>query len=349
MLKSVNFALAVVLACFVAVVASQPGATQVSDAQRAILTEIASEWPALATWHTKPWTSENIDKACIGGLSFVDKCNGTGWILEASFVPIQLEPWGIVPVPRALSKMQGLETLRLGGFFNGSLDVELGNLTSLKTLGIYDSVFTTPFPLSWSGMHNLVEFVWQFALNQEAQPFPEFLRDKEALSILLFFQVNITGPIPDFVGSLPSLSTFSMITIPLLTGPIPETFANHSKLQSLHLNYLPSFNQGSSSSLPSDWSRANRLHSISILETPITGSLPTKMHTFFLQFSAVNTLLSGTIPQTLIDSSGLTSLNLEQSPIIGAIPAPTNRALSKLEYLRVRDTNVDELNEDILR
>lgn len=122
--KIIVFALAAVLACFVASVASQ---SAVAAAQKVVLEQIASEWPALQTWPTKPWNSANIEQACSGGVNFVSTCNATGWITTASFIPTS----GVssrVPIPASVANMSALETLTLGSFFGASLDdIKLGN------------------------------------------------------------------------------------------------------------------------------------------------------------------------------------------------------------------------------
>lgn len=58
-----------------------------------------------------------------------------------------------VPIPNALSDMSGLETLVLGGSFNGAITSNFGKLKALKKLNIGSATFSSAFPhlgLAWT-------------------------------------------------------------------------------------------------------------------------------------------------------------------------------------------------------
>lgn len=347
MSKALFFALAVVLACFVASAAAQ-SSTTVSAGQIVVLQQIVAEWPWLATGATKPWTEERLDQACIGGLRYIRSCNDSGWIQIAEFLPDVVPP-KLVPIPPSIASMTALVTLKIGAFFNGTLDLDLGQLSALKQLWIEDAVFSTPFPSSWSGLVSLEEFTWQNVPTQEAQPFPAFLEGMAALKTLHLFVVNISGTIPNFVGELPALSNFQMRDVPKLVGPIPSSITTASKLQILTLTQLPSFDKGVSNSMPFDWSDAPTLTSIAFTQVPIAGSLPTSLPPNLLQFWMTGTRLSGAIPSVLVNHPKLSSLIIAECDISGTIPAPTDLENSKLNSLQVRYTKVTSVDEKVFR
>lgn len=340
--KRLIFALAAVLACIVASVASQ----KTSEEQKAVLKAIAQEWPALKSLAIKPWTTTNIEKACNGSLSYVTSCNDAGWVKGLSFVSIGI-PSVRVPIPLSLANMTGLETLTIGAFFGGALDVDFGKLESLRTLIIDKAIFTSPFPTSWaSGMRNLEIFEWKNAVSQHQQPFPTFLQGKKALKRIFLYRVNVSGPIPSFIGHLPSLSILNLNSIDKITGPIPESLVNSSSLTSLHFFDLPSMK---SSSMPSDWSKASSLSDISLRRLPISGSLPSKLPPLLDRLAIGSTLLDGTIPQAIVDHPLLRTLIISNTHISGTIPAPTDLENTNLYDFRVDHSEVTAVHADALR
>lgn len=211
------------------------------------------------------------------------------------------------------------------------------------------ALFTTPFPSSWSGMTNLTDFTWSGASSQAPQPFPSFLQGMQALKKIEISNVNMNGSVPSFVGSLPSLTSLILSGITNIVGPIPDSIANSSTLQTLQLVTLSSFDQGSSSSMPSDWSQANALSDMVFQYVPITGSLPPIPPPKLVTFTASRTRLSGTIPQAFIDVLTLQSFSIDVSEVNGTIPAPSDLENSYLETYLIRSSLVTSIDDNILR
>lgn len=343
--NSFVFVLSLVLACFVASAVSQSSIT-VAEAQRQVLIDIAAEWPYLTTLQTNPWTSNNIDNVCNGALSFASACNATGWVTELNFDTTMTQT--PVSIPLSLSKMSALETLTIGAFFGGSLDVDLGQLKSLKKLVIQDALFSERFPDSWSGMTALDHFEWSNALAQDSQPFPAFLAQMTNLTIIRLFSVNVTGLVPPFVAELASLRTLYMFGIPRLYGPLPEALTQSKTLRNLQLIGIRAFNELSEVTIPSDWSKATELRSLQFSSTPISGSLPSKLPSKFSQIVIYDTRINGTIPSTLINHPSLTTLSIDITPISGTIPAPSDLENSSLNFYKVTGSQATAIDANIL-
>lgn len=346
--KYLVFALAVLLGCLVASALSDGSPISVSEGQAEVLRQIASEWPWLKTLDTLPWTEDNINDACNGSLSFVGACNDEGWNTAMDFTNSSY-PAVRVRIPTSLANMTFLETLKLGAYFNGLLEVDLGRLKALRKLYINGAVFSEPFPSSWSGMDALEYFDWQYASTQDAQPFPSFLQGKASLWHISFVLANVSGPIPSFVGSLPSLQNLLLTGSPSLTGPLPESLTRSSTLKELYLSNIPNFDQGLSYSMPSDWSAATKLSKMSFRDIPITGSLPAKLPPSVEEFIVTRTRLSGTISQTIVDHPTMSTFCVYRADIKGSIPAPRDLENSKLSNFEVIYTEATSISENILR
>lgn len=255
-----------------------------------------------------------------------------------------------VPFPRSIANMTGLELLKMGSFFSGTvIDLNLGNLKALKTLTLEANTISSPFPSSWSGMDSLESFIWVYDRTTNVYAFPSFLEGMTALKKIQIISAQISGTIPSFVASLPSLTSLSLSSIGNLIGPLPDSISNSTSLENIDLSSLPSFDQGTSNSMPSDWSQATALKRMLLYNTPIEGSLPSRMPPNLEHFRAETTRLSGVIPQSLVNTPTLMTLSIVDSPISGHVPAPTDLENSKLTAYRVDSTQVTSVDENVLR
>lgn len=194
-------------------------------------------------------------------------------------------------------------------------------------------------------MDKLVDFQWTSSGSQASQPFPAFLQSKSALKNVFMSEVKISGTIPSSVGSLPSVTSLMLTTISDLQGPIPTSLLSCKSLEILQLKEIPTF----SASMPSDWSQATALSTLTFADVKVSGSLPTKYPPNLASFQVSKTDVDGTIPQELVDIATLESLDIGDSQVSGTIPAPTDLQNSKLLQYSVSNTKVTSMHPNVLK
>lgn len=244
----------------------------------------------------------------------------------------------------SLGKMAALETLTFEGVLNGEPDASLGELRSLKKFVTKGCKFNASFPSSWSNMVNLETFQISDAKTTPSIPFPTFLAGLPALKTVLLANINLLGAIPEYLGLLPSIESIALADIPSLTAPIPESITQSRTLKSFSLSSLSNFQ----APIPSDWSNATSMTYMAFYGIPMTGSVPSRLPPKLSTFSATITFLSGSIPQTFIDSPDLQNVFMTESRLSGTIPSPTNPSASNLVFYFVSRSTVTDMHPDVL-
>ncbi|KAI8929731.1 hypothetical protein BC831DRAFT_259272 [Entophlyctis helioformis] len=106
---------------------------------------------------------------------------------------------GYTSIPDGVfDNLTALETLTIGGnnFAGLTIPSSLGNLSNLKSLGLYNCSFVGEIPASFEKLTNLKE---------------------------LYIQTNnLRGTLPSWISNFQNLGTFYFFNIPLLIGPLPE-------------------------------------------------------------------------------------------------------------------------------
>ncbi|XP_020203150.1 receptor-like kinase TMK3 [Cajanus cajan] len=141
--------------------------------------------------------------------------------------------------------------------------------------------------------------------------FPMALEKSEQLTNLSLVHCNLVGPLPDFLGTLPSLTNLRL-SGNKLSGAIPATFAQ-SSIQVLWLNNQ----EGGGLSGPID----------------VIASM-----TFLRQVWLHGNQFTGTIPQNIGNLTSLQELNLNSNQLVGLIP----------ESLEHMDLEILVLNNNML-
>ena len=170
----------------------------------------------------------------------------------------------------------------------GPIPAELGDLTKLNWLWLYDNALTGPIPAELGGLSKL-EQLW-LSNNQLTGPIPTWLGDLTRLKRLSLSTNQLTGPIPAELGSLSKLQTLG-ISGNRLTGPIPTELGSLTKLEQLWLSH----NQ---------------------LTGPIPSELGDLANLEWLWLS--HNQLSGSIPRELRALTNLESLQLSNNELTGA-------------------------------
>lgn len=152
---------------------------------------------------------------------------------------------------------------------------------------------------------------------------PRFAVDSLAnLTLLTTFNssgFSLPGSIPDWFGQrLNALQVLDLSSCSI-TGPIPLSFGDMSRL-----NYLNLSDNSLSGSIPSSLGQLLSVSVLDLSQNSLTGSIPSS-------FSALGNLssldlslnlLSGSIPIGFGLLSGLQLLNLENNSLTGSVPVP---------------------------
>jgi Leucine-rich repeat (LRR) protein len=109
-------------------------------------------------------------------------------------------------IPSALGNLAHLQTLNLGyNKLSGNIPLALGNLTHLRYLGLYNNQLSGNIPLALGSLANL--------------------------QTLYLYNNKLTGNVPPALGNLVNLYYLYLENNPQLTGALPSTLVNLSKLR----------------------------------------------------------------------------------------------------------------------
>ncbi|XXG65116.1 hypothetical protein AAC387_Pa05g2901 [Persea americana] len=246
------------------------------------------------------------------------------------------DPCGPPPWPHIFcvgSRVSQIQVQNLG--LKGPLPPNFNKLSKLSNLGFQHNNFNGPLP-SFSGLSEL-QFAYLGSNQFDTMPsdffddlpklqvmsldysplnkttgwsVPYSLQNSAQLMNLSLISCNLVGPLPEFLGTMASLTNLKL-SYNNLTGNIPASYAG-SQLQTLWLN-----NQdGDKLSGPID----------------VIASM-TSMRSLWLHGNR----FTGTIPASIVDCTSLTDLRLDDNQLVGPIPA--NLTLLPLENLQV-DNNM---------
>lgn len=155
---------------------------------------------------------------------------------------------------------------------------------------------------------------WPAACNDQGRVTKLFLDNLLGIKQL----VNINSTLPPAIGELEMLETLSIMNLPGLHGPIPDSYGN--------LRHLSLFNimvTNVSGSIPACLSRTN-LSSVSFFKNKLTGPIPRSLQKlpYLSYFNAAYNDLVGTIPPGLVRSTpdSPAALHLDGNRLSGTIP-----------------------------
>ena len=192
---------------------------------------------------------------------------------------------------------------KLGGNnLNGSIPLELGDLTNLNVLWLHSNQLSGSIPPS---LGNLINLLYLNLSNNQ-----------------------LSGSIPLELGNLINLK---YLALPgnQLTGSIPIELGNLINLQDLWL-----YENQLSGSIPPKLDDLSNLQYLNLSSNKLTGSIPSELSDLsnlkYLDLSSNE--LSGSIPPELGNLSDLNILYLDSNQLIGSIPSELGN-LSNLQYL----------------
>ena len=148
----------------------------------------------------------------------------------------------------------------------GTLPPELGNLSRLRSLGLWVNHLSGPVPAELGQLSELVFL--DLSGNELTGPLPAELGNLARLETLSLANNQISGPIPSTLGRLENLQSLAL-SGNRLSGTIPAELGNLANLSSLQLaqNQL-------SGSIPDALGRLNNLYELDLSYNQLHGSVP---------------------------------------------------------------------------
>eukprot|EP01018_Ginkgo_biloba_P027868 Gb_30915 [translate_table: standard] len=243
----------------------------------------------------------------------------------------------------------------------GRLPQQLGCLSRLRALELYDNHFEGQIPRNLSSLTNLelgsnslqgsipVQLgnlvqcnstrIGQAHQSQQALPLRQsVIRTHFTLSL----QLHLSGNIPTSLSNSSKLTLLSL-NENQLSGVVPIELGKLHLLERLHLqrNQLIS---GSTADLPflTALTNCSRLQNIVLHHNLLTGVLPSAIGQLSSKLSILslaNNFIGGKIPHEVGNLSRLTFLNLSSNHFTGSIPS-SFEALEKLERLALDDNRL---------
>ena len=147
-------------------------------------------------------------------------------------------------------------------------------------------------------------------------PIPDALGNLSSLTTLDLYENELTGPIPDALGNLSNLEVLSLYNN-ALTGPIPDALENLSSLTSLSLD-----DNALSGPIPDALGNLSNLEVLSLYNNALTGPIPDALGNLssLTRLYLFENELSGPIPDALGNLSNLEVLSLYNNALTGPIP-----------------------------
>ncbi|URE19667.1 Receptor protein kinase CLAVATA1 [Musa troglodytarum] len=258
-------------------------------------------------------------------------------------------------IPPELGNLQNLDTLFLQvNGLAGDIPPELGRLRSLKSMDLSNNALTGEIPATFADLENLT--LLNLFRNKLHGLIPEFVGELPALEVLQLWENNFTGGIPRQLGRSGRLQLLDLSSNKL-TGTLPTDLCSENRLETVIA--LGNFLFGP---IPVTLGRCESLSRIRMGDNYLNGSIPDGLFSLpmlsqielqdnlltggFLDTGAAaispdlgeinlsNNRLSGSIPPSIGNYSGVQKLLLNQNQFSGRIPPEIGRLqeLSKVDF-----------------
>ena len=226
---------------------------------------------------------------------------------------------------------------------SGSLPAELGSLSELGYLWLYDNELSGLIPPELGNLANLQSL--SIERNELSGPVPPELSKLMNLSHLSLGLNELSGPIPPELGSLTNLKTL-WFSHAELSGTIPPELGDLANLERLHL-----YDNNLSGVIPSDLGGIVNLKVLSLSYNELSGSLPPELGNLanLEEMYLYSNELSGRIPRELGQLTNLMWLSMGGNQFSGcALDALFDVPENDLRESGIRSCD-DQLNELTIR
>ncbi|XP_041021027.1 LRR receptor-like serine/threonine-protein kinase FLS2 [Juglans microcarpa x Juglans regia] len=247
-----------------------------------------------------------------------------GWMKNLTHLALSVNNLTGV-IPSFLSNLTSLINLQLAvNFFTGKIPPQLGALAKMEILYLHTNFLEGTIPNSLSNCTALREI--SMVENLLSGDLPSELGDKlQNLQKLYLLDNKLSGEIPVTLTNLSHLTLLDL-SVNNFSGEVPQELG---KLKNLEILYLHTNNLGGRSGNPSfsfltaltNCSFMKKLHLGSCL---FTGNLPDSVGALSKElyyFNILNNRVTGEIPGSIGNLSGLVRLTLQYNFLDGRIPA----------------------------
>ncbi|KAI3824667.1 hypothetical protein L1987_06134 [Smallanthus sonchifolius] len=211
----------------------------------------------------------------------------------------------------------------------GNIPSGIGNLTSLRMLGLDNNELEGNIPTTLGKLQNLGQL---FLENNKLQGgIPQQFCDLKNLGELYLSHNRLSGIIPPCLGDIGSLA-WLFLDSNTFTSTIPSTLWRHKSLVSLNLSSNLLIGK-----LPSSIGSSNSpLNGLDLSFNRMSGEIPSSIGTYQMlnKLSLAHNKLQGSIPESLGALISLEFLDLSQNNLSGLIPKSLE-ALRHLQYLNL--------------
>ena len=261
-----------------------------------------------------------------------DSTDGPGWTNSRNWkTAAALDKWHGVTTD-ADGRVQRL-SLSFNGL-SGTIPEELGNLTNLQWLYLWNNDLSGTIPTELGNLTNLQSL--NLLGNDLNGPIPAELGNLTNLESLYLYENELSGPIPAELGNLTNLQGM-YLNQNRLSGTIPAELGNLTNLESLYL-----YENELSGTIPAELGNLTNLQWLNLWNNDLNGPIPAELGnlTNLRELELRQNRLSGSIPEELGNLTNLQRLYLSQNGLSGTIPAE----LGNLTNLQGLGLNGNELN-----
>lgn len=221
------------------------------------------------------------------------------------------------PLPEDIGNLTALTIIEFNGnLLSQTLPESLGNLNKMTSFNIAGNLFTGWLPETLGGIVSVTEIA--FYTNFLSGPLPVGMLNLTKLDNLYIYSNLLSGTIPDAIEGLTIVSELELENN-CFSGQLPATLG---KLKMLYLFYVNNNFLTGPITRVFNISHQRHLSQVELNNNLFTGALPAEIFGNSLtSFAASVNCFHGSIPESICDSTGMTTLVLD-----GASAAPGCRS-----------------------
>jgi len=217
---------------------------------------------------------------------------------------------------------------------SGTIPPEIGNLTDLVLLDLYDNQLTDTIPSEIGNLTHL-QRLWASS-NQLTGNIPPEIGNLNNLRTLYLYSNQLSGNIPVEMTTFATNLRWVYLGNNQLSGTIPPEIGNMTNLVDLGLE-----NNQLTGNIPPEIGNMANLKGINLSGNQIVGNIPPAIGNMYelLALNLSANQLAGNIPPEIGNLDNLSTLSLRQNQLVGSIP-PEVWNLSNLRFLRLSDNQL---------
>ncbi|KAL6197274.1 hypothetical protein ACLB2K_032883 [Fragaria x ananassa] len=220
----------------------------------------------------------------------------------------------------------------------GNIPDDIGNLSSLISLYMYNNKLSGSIPTSLGNLTNIQAL--NLGINELQGHIPDELCQLQYLAILYLDGNHLSGSIPSCLGQALTTLRYLHLYSNLLNSTIPSTLWALTDILELDLS-----SNNLTGSLSEDVGKLQAVVYINLSDNHLSGSIPSNIGNLqtLQNLSLKNNNLEGRIPSSLGKSLSLVLLDLSKNSLSGVIP----KSLESLKYLKILDLSFNKLQGEI--